>query len=128
MARKYFGTDGIRGTANQFPMTADNALRIGAAAGIGSPSTVTVFSAVTVTAGVTSVLPSTATRPAEIQRSASRREHSPARASILATRLGFCATGDFVLAAMVRDFMARPVLPQDPLQVRVRPGPVINSL
>ncbi|WP_370213059.1 phosphoglucosamine mutase [Roseovarius sp.] len=33
MARKYFGTDGIRGTANQFPMTADNALRIGAAAG-----------------------------------------------------------------------------------------------
>lgn len=33
MARKYFGTDGIRGTANQFPMTADTALRIGAAAG-----------------------------------------------------------------------------------------------
>ena len=23
MARKYFGTDGIRGTANKFPMTAE---------------------------------------------------------------------------------------------------------
>jgi len=33
MQRKYFGTDGIRGTANSFPMTADVALRIGAAAG-----------------------------------------------------------------------------------------------
>ncbi|QYX56939.1 phosphoglucosamine mutase [Roseovarius sp. SCSIO 43702] len=33
MARKYFGTDGIRGTANTFPITAENALRIGAAAG-----------------------------------------------------------------------------------------------
>lgn len=31
--RKYFGTDGIRGTANQFPMTADIAQRLGMAAG-----------------------------------------------------------------------------------------------
>ena len=33
MSRKLFGTDGVRGTANQWPMTADMALRIGAAAG-----------------------------------------------------------------------------------------------
>jgi len=33
MTRKLFGTDGIRGTANVAPMTADIALRIGAAAG-----------------------------------------------------------------------------------------------
>jgi len=33
MARKLFGTDGIRGTANSWPMTADMALRLGAAAG-----------------------------------------------------------------------------------------------
>ncbi len=33
MADKIFGTDGIRGTANTYPMTADMALRIGAAAG-----------------------------------------------------------------------------------------------
>ena len=33
MARKLFGTDGIRGTANTYPMTADMALRVGAAAG-----------------------------------------------------------------------------------------------
>ncbi len=33
MARKYFGTDGVRGTANTFPMTAEIALRLGAAAG-----------------------------------------------------------------------------------------------
>ena len=31
--RKYFGTDGIRGTANHFPMTADIAQRLGQAAG-----------------------------------------------------------------------------------------------
>ena len=31
--RKLFGTDGVRGTANSFPMTADIALRLGAAAG-----------------------------------------------------------------------------------------------
>lgn len=31
--RKLFGTDGVRGTANLYPMTADTALRIGAAAG-----------------------------------------------------------------------------------------------
>ena len=33
MTRKLFGTDGVRGTANTWPMTADMALRIGAAAG-----------------------------------------------------------------------------------------------
>ncbi len=31
--RKYFGTDGVRGTVNQEPMTADFALRLGRAAG-----------------------------------------------------------------------------------------------
>ncbi|SFR43088.1 phosphoglucosamine mutase [Yoonia tamlensis] len=33
MARKFFGTDGVRGKANIYPMTADMALKIGAAAG-----------------------------------------------------------------------------------------------
>ena len=33
MARKLFGTDGVRGTANIHPMTAEMALKIGAAAG-----------------------------------------------------------------------------------------------
>ncbi len=33
MARKYFGTDGIRGSANAFPMTSEAALRVGMAAG-----------------------------------------------------------------------------------------------
>ena len=33
MTRKYFGTDGIRGTANTEPMTAETALRVGMAAG-----------------------------------------------------------------------------------------------
>lgn len=33
MAKKYFGTDGIRGPANSEPMTADIALRVGQAAG-----------------------------------------------------------------------------------------------
>ena len=33
MSRKLFGTDGVRGTANTYPMTADLALRLGAAAG-----------------------------------------------------------------------------------------------
>lgn len=33
MTRKLFGTDGVRGKANTYPMTADMALRIGAAAG-----------------------------------------------------------------------------------------------
>ena len=33
MTRKFFGTDGIRGTANTEPMTADTALRVGMAAG-----------------------------------------------------------------------------------------------
>ena len=33
MTRKYFGTDGIRGTANQAPMTAEIALKVGKVAG-----------------------------------------------------------------------------------------------
>ncbi len=33
MGRRYFGTDGIRGTANKDPMTAEIALRVGMAAG-----------------------------------------------------------------------------------------------
>ncbi|MCA0272829.1 MAG: phosphoglucosamine mutase [Proteobacteria bacterium] len=33
MSRKLFGTDGVRGTANVYPMTADMALKLGAAAG-----------------------------------------------------------------------------------------------
>ncbi|MAY31454.1 MAG: phosphoglucosamine mutase [Rhodovulum sp.] len=33
MADKLFGTDGVRGLANQYPMTAEMALRLGAAAG-----------------------------------------------------------------------------------------------
>ncbi len=33
MARKFFGTDGVRGKANIYPMTAEMALKIGAAAG-----------------------------------------------------------------------------------------------
>ena len=34
MTRKYFGTDGIRGTANSGAMTADVAMRVGTAAGL----------------------------------------------------------------------------------------------
>lgn len=33
ISKKYFGTDGIRGTANYFPMTADIALKVGMALG-----------------------------------------------------------------------------------------------
>ena len=33
MARKYFGTDGIRGLANKVPMTSEVALKVGMAAG-----------------------------------------------------------------------------------------------
>ncbi len=33
MVRKYFGTDGIRGKANEGAMTAETALRVGMAAG-----------------------------------------------------------------------------------------------
>lgn len=33
MTRKYFGTDGIRGTANTFPMTPEVAMKVGMAAG-----------------------------------------------------------------------------------------------
>lgn len=34
MAGKYFGTDGIRGKANKFPMTAEVAMKVGMAAGL----------------------------------------------------------------------------------------------
>ncbi|HEV7417350.1 MAG TPA: phosphoglucosamine mutase, partial [Tianweitania sediminis] len=34
MSRKYFGTDGIRGTANQSPMTVEVAMKVGMAAGM----------------------------------------------------------------------------------------------
>jgi phosphoglucosamine mutase len=34
MTRKFFGTDGIRGTANTYPMTAEIAMKVGMAAGI----------------------------------------------------------------------------------------------
>ena len=34
MARKYFGTDGIRGRANSFPVTPEFAMKVGQAAGI----------------------------------------------------------------------------------------------
>ena len=34
MAKKYFGTDGIRGRANRFPMTPEVAMRVGMAAGL----------------------------------------------------------------------------------------------
>lgn len=34
MTRKYFGTDGIRGRANRFPMTPDIAMRVGMAVGV----------------------------------------------------------------------------------------------
>ena len=33
MTKKYFGTDGVRGLTNRFPMTAETALRLGMAAG-----------------------------------------------------------------------------------------------
>jgi len=33
MARKYFGTDGIRGLTNMQPMTAEMAMKVGMAAG-----------------------------------------------------------------------------------------------
>ena len=34
MTRHYFGTDGIRGTANKHPMTADVAMRVAMAVGL----------------------------------------------------------------------------------------------
>ena len=37
MEREYFGTDGIRGTANTWPMTAEIAVRAGMAAGLQLP-------------------------------------------------------------------------------------------
>src|SRR5205807_7087454 len=48
---------------------------------------------VTVTAGLVSTVPSTTTRPSAIQRSASRREHSPARAITFAIRSGAIRSG-----------------------------------
>ena len=34
MVRKYFGTDGIRGKANAYPMTPDIAMKVGMAVGL----------------------------------------------------------------------------------------------
>ena len=34
MSQRFFGTDGLRGRANTYPMTVDIALRLGLAAGI----------------------------------------------------------------------------------------------
>ena len=34
MSKRYFGTDGIRGKANTFPMTAEVAMKVGMAAGM----------------------------------------------------------------------------------------------
>ena len=34
MAERLFGTDGLRGTVNNYPMTVDVALRLGLAAGV----------------------------------------------------------------------------------------------
>ena len=34
MSERFFGTDGLRGTVNTYPMTAEVALRLGLAAGI----------------------------------------------------------------------------------------------
>ena len=34
MTQKIFGTDGIRGTANSYPMTAEIAVKVGMAAGL----------------------------------------------------------------------------------------------
>ena len=39
MPRKFFGTDGVRGRANSYPMTADFCLKLGAAAGKQMPCT-----------------------------------------------------------------------------------------
>ena len=36
MAERLFGTDGLRGTVNNYPMTVDVALRLGLAAGVFS--------------------------------------------------------------------------------------------
>ena len=52
----------------------------------GLPSTVTLSSSVTFSAAEARTLPFTRTRPAAIHSSASRREHSPARAITLAMR------------------------------------------
>jgi phosphomannomutase len=41
MARKYFGTDGIRGRANSTPLTPDFAMKVGQAAGIASSAATT---------------------------------------------------------------------------------------
>ena len=60
----------------------------GSGAGSGLPSTRMRSLGETSSAGLASTVPLTLTRPCSIQRSASRREHSPARASALAMRIG----------------------------------------
>ena len=67
--------------------------RTASAAGNGFPSIRTRSLAETSTAGVVRILPLTLTRPSAIQRSASRREHRPARAIALAMRRGAPASG-----------------------------------
>jgi phosphoglucosamine mutase len=41
MKRRYFGTDGIRGQSNIFPMTPDLAMRVGIAVGTISETALT---------------------------------------------------------------------------------------
>ena len=65
------------------------------ARGRGLPSTSMTFESQTVVAGLNRVLPSTITLLSAILRSASRREHMPARAITFATRSGFCAFINF---------------------------------
>ena len=62
--------------------------RTGSGEGSGLPSTRTSSLSLTSKAGVVELAPLTRTRPSTIQRSASRREHSPARAIALAMRNG----------------------------------------
>src|SRR5439155_6762916 len=86
------------------------------------------LAAVTVTAGLVSTAPSTMPRPSAIQRSASRREHSPARASTLAMR---CAASAVAVGSAIPDNLrcyertrhkGRRVCRQPPMTAR-RPVP-----
>jgi hypothetical protein len=74
----------------------------GSASGIGLPSTRMSCAPESASAGLVSTLPSTVTRPSDIQRSASRREHKPARARSLAMRSPFAAASAMALSAARR--------------------------
>ena len=77
----------VRG--DEAPAACDSARAAAASApGSGLPSTRILSLPLTSKAGVFSTLPLTLTRPSPIQRSASRREHRPARAIALAMRRG----------------------------------------